>query len=259
MPELLEVEAYARAALVVVGRTVVDLDADDAWYLKRGTTRAELKAEMIGMAITRIRRIGKLMLLDTAGPVLGLRFGMTGRLVLDGSGPIEHLEYSSRRDEPAWNRFALKFDDGGRMSINDPRRLGGVELNPNESRLGPDAATLSMEELVTQVSPSSATLKAALLDQRRIAGLGNLLVDETLWRAGLAPGRRACDLEVAEWTILHAKIGETLTVLRQRGGSHTGDLQVCRVPGASCPKDGAPLVHESTGGRSTYWCPQHQL
>jgi len=259
MPELLEVEAYSNTAAEVIGRTVSAVDADDAWYLKGGTTRAELEAELVGVVITGIRRVGKLLLLDTNGPVLGLRFGMTGRLLVDGAGPIDSLEYASRRNDPKWIRFSLSFDGGRRMSINDPRRLGGVELDPDESRLGPDAASVSLAELMSRLSCSSATLKAVLLDQKRVAGLGNLLVDETLWRAGLAPGRRARDLDAVEWSLLHEKIGETITVLRARGGSHTGDLQTARLPGASCPMDGAPLVHNSTGGRSTYWCPQHQL
>ncbi len=259
MPELLEVEAYAGAALAVVGRTVSAVDAGDTWYLKGGTTRAELEVELDGAVITGVRRIGKLMLVDTDGPILGLRFGMTGRLMIDGSVAIGRLEYSSRRRDPAWTRFALDFDEGGRLSIDDPRRLGGVELDPDESRLGPDAASIDRDELASRISGRAATVKAVLLDQHRIAGLGNLLVDETLWRAGIAPGRRARDLTRAELSILHEKIVETIAVLRARGGSHTGDLQEFRVVGASCPRDGADLSHDSTGGRSTYWCPVHQV
>lgn len=259
MPELLEVEAYASAALAVVGRTVTAVDAGDAWYLKRGTTRLELEAELSGVRISGIRRIGKLMLIDSDGPVLGLRFGMTGRLMIDGLVAIGRLEYSSRRNDPSWTRFAIGFDDGGRLSIDDPRRLGGVELNPDESRLGPDAASLDRDEMVSRISGSAASVKAVLLDQHRIAGLGNLLVDEILWRAGISPGRRARDLTDAELSNLHEKIAETIMVLRARGGSHTGDLQHARVVGASCPRDGVVLAHDSTGGRSTYWCPVHQV
>ena len=95
------------------------------------------------------RRRGKLLLLDTSddGPTLGLRFGMTGVLELDGVAAIDGLEYSSHRKDPAWERFAVHFDDGGALRLRDPRRLGGVELDPEEERLGPDAGDVSVAQL----------------------------------------------------------------------------------------------------------------
>lgn len=258
MPELLEVESYASAATSVIGRVITDVDAHDEWYLKRATTREQLEAVLPGLVIEGVRRIGKLMLIDTDGPVIGLRFGMTGRLLVDGSASIDHLEYSSRRDNPGWVRFALGFGDGGRLSINDPRRLGGIELDPDETRLGPDAASVSLDELSKRISGSAAKVKAALLDQHRISGLGNLLVDEILWRVGISPMRAACDLTGEDLASLYAAIGETIRVLRRRGGSHTGGLQMFRVAGALCPRDGAALLHDTVGGRSTWWCPLHQ-
>ena len=101
-------------------------------------------------------------------------------------------------------------------------------------------------------------LKARLLDQRRVAGLGNLLVDEALWRAGLSPLREARSLDAPESARLHRNIRRTLAVLGERGGSHTGDLQPARVRGGCCPRDGTPLRREQVGGRTTYWCPEHQ-
>src|SRR4051794_25080053 len=125
MPEMIEVEAYRRVAERVVGRTITKVHADDAWFLKGGTTSRALRAALVGATVTGTDRIGKLLLLETDGPRLGLRFGMTGRLLVDGTGPIEELEYGSARNEPAWNRFGLGFGRGESLQLIDPRRLGG--------------------------------------------------------------------------------------------------------------------------------------
>ncbi len=105
---------------------------------------------------------------------------------------------------------------------------------------------------------SDAPLKARLMDQSRLAGLGNLLTDEILWRSGLDPARPARSLDETEVKRLQRTMRRTLTVLAERGGSHTGDLQVARARGATCPRDGAPLQRRTIGGRTTYSCPVHQ-
>lgn len=258
MPELLEIETYRQAALPVVGRVISGVHAPDDWYAKGDTTPALLREVLPGCAVTAVRRIGKLMLLDTDGPVLGMRYGMTGRLIVDGGAPIDTLEYSTSREDPAWDRFSLRFADGGSLTMRDPRRLGGVELDPDESRLGPDAATVTYAPFRDIVRGSTAPLKARLMDQARLAGLGNLLVDETLWRAGLAPGRSARSLDDVEMKRLHRVMRRTVSVLGERGGSHTGDLQPSRVRGGHCPKDGSVLERDEIGGRTTYWCSHHQ-
>lgn len=258
MPEMLEIEAYRRAAEPVLGRTVSSVHAPDEWYAKGDTTTEQLRAVLPGVTVTGLRRIGKLMLVDTDGPVLGLRYGMTGRILVDEAAPIEALEYSSDRNDPAWDRFGVDFSGGGSLVIRDPRRLGGVELDPDESKLGPDAAAVTRTPFGAIVSGSSAPLKARLMDQAKLAGLGNLLVDETLFRAGLAPDRRANSLADEEISRLHRTMRRTIMVLGERGGSHTGDLQPARVRGGLCPRDGAELNRADVGGRTTYWCSQHQ-
>lgn len=190
--------------------------------------------------------------------VLGLRFGMTGRLVVDDHAVIEKLEYSSARVLPEWRRFELRFDDEGTLVVIDPRRLGGVELNPDDARLGPDAFELAAEQLAAALDGSRTALKARLLDQRRVAGLGNLLVDEILWRTGLDPARKAGSLDESEQEKLAVAIRSTVAELAERGGSHTGDLHLARVRGGSCPRDGELLDRRTIGGRTTYSCPQHQ-
>lgn len=258
VPEMIEVEAYRRVAERAVGRTVAAVVAPDDWYLKGGATAPALRAALGGEAVVGTRRIGKLLLLDTGGSTLGLRFGMTGRLLVDGVGPIEKLEYASGRDDPSWIRFRLRFADGGDLQVVDPRRLGGVLLDPGVDHLGPDALTLKPAALRAALAASRAPLKAWLLDQARVAGVGNLLADETLWRAGLDPARPARSLDPKEVAALHRHLRHTIRLLTARGGSHTGDLQVARVRGASCPRDGAPLLRRTIGGRTTYSCPVHQ-
>ena len=98
MPELVEVEAYRRLAEGVVGRRVAEVVAPDAWYLKRGLDPATAEAVLTGASVVGTRRIGKLLMLDLDGdrPVLGLRFGMSGRLVVDGQAGVDELIYSPR-------------------------------------------------------------------------------------------------------------------------------------------------------------------
>lgn len=265
MPELLEVEVYRRLADRVVGSEVAEVVAPDPWFLKRGASAADVAAVATGATVSGTRRIGKLLLVDLApnGHVLGLRFGMTGRLVLDGpeegsDEPITRLEYASGRQNPAWDRFTLVLADGRRLRISDPRRLGGVEIDPDVSRLGVDAWSITARQLRDALAGSRAPLKARLLDQSRVAGLGNLLVDDALWRAGIDPARPAGDLDPADVTHLAKAVRTTVRTLHRRGGSHRGDLQEHRHRDGHCPRDGAPLTRRTIGGRTTYSCPVHQ-
>jgi formamidopyrimidine-DNA glycosylase len=260
VPEGIEIELYRRTAEPALGRTIVAVEAPDAWFLKRGLTAPVLADALVGRQLSAARRRGKLLLLDTSdgGPVLGLRFGMTGRLIVDGRQGIEELEYGSSRDLAAWDRFALGFDGGGQLRLNDPRRLGGVELDPDEAMLGVDVFTMRSRELVAALAGSAAPLKARLMDQGRIAGIGNLLADEILWRAGLDPARPAGSLDPAEERRLLRSMRAVLKELLAAGGSHLGRLQAARQRGGLCPRDGTPLERRTIGGRTTYSCPSHQ-
>jgi formamidopyrimidine-DNA glycosylase len=269
VPEILEVEATRRAVEAhALGRPIVGVDAPDAWYLKRGLTPAVITAVLPGRRFVAARRHGKLLLLDTspdaaradtdAGPTLGLHLGMTGRVLLDGDPTGDPLRYASNRDDRDWYRFSVHFADGGTLVMSDPRRLGAVLLDPDEARLGIDAFDVTTATLRARLGRRHSPVKAALLQQRDIAGLGNLLVDEILWRADLDPRRDASSLTAPEQRRLASAIRTTLRTLGRRGGSHTGDLMESRQPGGRCPRDGAPLRHDTVGGRSTWWCPKHQ-
>src|SRR5581483_937151 len=126
--------------------------------------------------------------------------------------------------------FAVHFADGGHLLMRDPRRLGGVELDPREARLGPDARTIGLAALRDALAGSAAPLKARIMDQQRVAGVGNLIADEALWRAGLLPERPAGSLDANELRRLHRHLRGTVDDLIGRGGSHTGDLIASRMP-----------------------------
>jgi formamidopyrimidine-DNA glycosylase len=261
---MIEIEAYRglaeRAALF---RPIAAVNAPDPWYLKGGLTAVELSV-LIGSHFSAARRRGKVLFLDTAGPdrepglVLTLRFGMSGRLIVDGTPGVPALRYASNEPLEKYERFGVTFADGGHLRVRDPRRLGGVQLGPTEMALGHDAATITLGQLAHALAGSRAPLKARLMDQARVAGVGNLIADEVLWRAGLSPERAAGSLTPAEVRRLHRHLRAAVQEMTTRGGSHTGDLMPQRGPGGVCPRDGRPLRRGTVGGRTTWWCPFHQ-
>ncbi len=266
MPELIEVEIYRRTATRVLGRRISSVEVVDPFGLRHdpvGRGAADVVATIVGTTILAARRHGKLLLVDlgrgsSPDVVLGLRFGMTGRLLVDGHAGIDELLYSGGRDDPAWERFRVRFEGGGTLAVRDPRRLGTVELDPDVSALGVDATELTLSELRRVLAGSSAAVKARLLDQHRVCGIGNLLADEILWRAGVAPGVSAAGIGALRLRRIHAAVHETIAELTERGGSHLGDVMEARRPGGVCPRDGATMRVATIGGRTTWWCPKHQ-
>jgi formamidopyrimidine-DNA glycosylase len=255
VPEVLEVELTRRAAGELVGHTVVAVERTDPLVVDEG-----VDAEVPGSEVVSVDRRGKLLLLRTDGPTVGVHFGMTGRLLVDDRAAIDRLAYSGRSRDPIWDRWAVRLDDGRLVRLHDPRRLGRVRLDPDLSRLGPDALTLRRVDLAGALAGRRAPLKAVLLDQGAIAGLGNLLVDEILWWASLDPRRPAGLLPPNEVGGLQRTIRRRLPIMLRRGGSHTGTLSpAVRSSGGQCSRDGAALARISVGGRTTIWCPSHQL
>jgi len=251
---------YRRATEPVVGRTISAVEANDDWFLKGGLTAVEISDALVGQSVVGARRKGKLLVLDLSNGVrLGLRFGMTGRPIVDSVIAIEDLEYTSNNYRPEWDRFVMKFADGGDLKLQDPRRLGGVQLDPDEDALGVDAFKATLGDLRRRVLIGDVALKARLMDQGRLAGVGNLIADETLWRAGLDPARAAGALDDGQERRLHRHLRNVLKDFLANGGSHTGRLQASRVRGGRCPKDGAELLRREVGGRTTYSCPEHQV
>jgi len=264
MPEILEVELYRGLAQKALDRTIKKVWMVDARYGRGGTTPRRLQSALAGHVFTEARRRGKLLLLDTdGGPTLGISLGMTGGLVVDSVAALDRLLYGPGVFGEQWVRARVTFADGGDLLLHDPRRFGSLELAPNEGRLGPDALTVTLAELGAALAGTaargvrSAPLKARLMDQERVAGIGNLLADEILWRAGLDPGRRT-PLSDEELRALHKAVRATLRQLGRRGGSHLGELMEERRVGGRCPEDGTELQVATVGGRTTWWCAAHQ-
>lgn len=261
MPELPEVErARALIADRALGREIVAVDDSDT-YVCRPHAPGELADALVGRRLTKAHRQGKSMWIDTdGGPVLGLHLGMAGRIVVDDAIAGDYVRDGAAADRPLWDRFTLRFADGGALMLRDKRRLGRAVLNPDLSRLGPDAAEISREEFRARVGRGEGPLKARIMDQAVLAGVGNLLADEALWRARLDPRRPAGGLDDDELDRLRRAIRAATRNAIARGGVHTGELIAHRTRDGVCPRCGADLARATVGGRTTYWCSaeQHQ-
>lgn len=261
MPELIEVELYRRALDPLIGSIVESVDVRHPAFVRPAGAPVQLFAQIVGLELIATERIGKLLLLKLGGHddpfAVGLRFGMTGRLLIDGSGPIEQLEYASDRNDEGWDRVVFRIGSVT-VAVRDQRRLGSIELDPDLASLGPDAASLVAPALVRAIGSRTKALKALLLDQTLVSGLGNLLVDEILWRAAIDPRTPVSALSSPAIVALADTIRATVHDLTKRGGSHTGDTFVHRVPGARCPRCAHPMQRDQVGGRTTWWCPEHQ-
>ena len=247
MPELPEVER-ARAAIEAgaLGRPIAAVDDSDG-YVCRPHGAGEIAGALVGRRLESAHRRGKTMWVETGGPVLGLHLGMAGRVVIDGESHPR-----------GWDRFSLTFEDGGRLALQDRRRLSRAVLQPDLSGVGPDAAEVGRDEFRRRVGRGSIPLKARLMDQGTIAGVGNLLADEILWRAGLSPVRVAAEMSLDELDGLRRAVRAAIRDAVRRGGAHTGDLMPARQRGGRCPRCGAALERATVAGRTTYWCPREQ-
>ena len=131
-------------------------------------------------------------------------------------------------------------------------------IDPDFSHVGPDAAEVGRDVFRDRVGRGSTALKARLLDQGVIAGVGNLLADETLWRARLSPLRVAGELSVEELDLLRRELRAAVRDAIRNGGVHTGRFMPARERGGACPRGKTPLERDTVGGRTTYWCPTCQ-
>lgn len=271
MPELPEVES-ARAVIErnALGRRVVDVDDSDG-YECRPHRPGEIRAALLGRRLTAVHRRGKSMWCETSGagrarrpgPELGIHLGMSGKIVIaDGHGhEVDGGDYWERgraAGDYRFSRFALTFADGGALLLIDPRRLGRVRLDPDLSALGPDAREITLAQFRATLARSSAPVKARLLDQDALAGVGNLLADQILWLAKVHPGRRVNELSSAEVGRLYRAMHRAIDAAISRGGVHTLSVVEYRKADASCPRCGAPMARGTIGGRTTWWCSREQ-
>ena len=260
MPELPEAES-ARALIEERGlhREIVAVDNTDT-YVSRPHAPGEIGDALIGRTFVSAYRQGKALWVETDddGPVLGLHLGMAGRIVIDDHPAGDYWYDKGKRHDPVWDRFTVRFADGGWMALRDKRRLGRAVLDPDLSRLGPDAALVDRAAFRERVGRGEGPLKARIMDQSVISGVGNLLADEALWRARLDPRRPAGGLDDGELDRLRREIRAATRQAIEHGGVHTGEIIPHRRRDGVCPRCGADMARATVGGRTTYWCPAEQ-
>jgi len=278
VPELPEVES-ARATIEAgaLHREITDVDDRDTWEC-RPHAPGEIRAALVGRTLTGAFRRGKSMWCETSsvdgtdqpGPVLGLHLGMSGRILVSGpdGSVLEGGDWLGGRygtvaeqttRKPEWDRFTISFTDGGSLALFDKRRLGRVRLDPYLDALGPDAERVGVAEFRVRVGRGTAPVKARLLDQSVIAGVGNLLADEKLWQARLDPRRRVDTLTADQLTGLHRALRRSTRAAIRHGGVHTGTVIEHRREGGHCPRCGAAMRRATVGGLTTWWCPEEQI
>jgi formamidopyrimidine-DNA glycosylase len=270
MPELPEVDIARRLiADLGLGRRIADVDDADT-FVCRPHSPGELRAALTGRTLTAAHRRGKAMWCDTSGldgpdggPTLGIHLGMSGRIVVVAADGwvAEGGDPPGRDAQPrkaVWDRFTLEFADGGRLSLFDKRRLGRIQLNPDIDALGPDAGEVTQADFRALITAGTIAVKARLLDQSKLAGVGNLLADEVLWQAKVPPATPVSRLQRKDADRLYRALRSVLASAVAKGGAHTGDVIAARRPGGTCPRCGHEMVHGTVGGRSTWWCSREQ-
>jgi formamidopyrimidine-DNA glycosylase len=274
MPELPETETIARdlndavAGARIVGVAVTRPD------VLRETTPRRLSARLTGATIARCWRRAKMVVIDlSTGDHLVVHPRFTGALLLDEGGLSER--------ERLYSTLALQLHDGRALHYRDVRRLGTVALM-SARRWAAYSARYGVEPLDPAFTPahlsgvlrgSRQAVKKVVMDQRRIAGIGNIYANEALWRAGLDPSRPARTLTDGEVEALHGAIRSVLreaiaargTSFRDyrdaagRRGAFAGSLAVYGRGGSPCRRCGRRLVATpAIDGRSTVFCPHCQ-
>ena len=269
MPELPDVLRFkSHLDRTALGRRIASVKVNDPLVVGR-LGRRSLAEELPGRTLRRSRSHGKYLFARADPP--GARkpdrsiwvvfhFGMTGAFAFLRRGEAE----------PRHSRVLFRFRDGSALVFVCPRRFGRVALvdRPEDlilrKGLGPDplAPGFGADELRRALSGRKGSIKAVLLDQTAIAGLGNLYADEALFQAGIHPRVPAASLRVSEWKRLGRVLDRALRTAVGRGvevsGFPRGWLLPRRRQGETCPRCGASLARTVVGGRTTYFCPQHQ-
>ena len=289
MPELPEVETVARQLEPELeGRRIDELEVLDARW-SRPVPPEQLGAEVTGSTIEGLGRRGKYLLLGLDGErTLVMHLRMTGNLVLvegdDVLDPSEgRLLYQGERTTSARHlraRFAL--DDGREVWFTDPRRFGEAFLLSNDALDARFAGKVGVEPLSDEFTPEalgamaygrSAPLKSFLLDQKGVAGVGNIYADEALYRARLHPLSPAGSMKPEHLEALRDAVVASLEAGIEAGGSSIDDYRdgrgekgtmqekflVHTREGQPCESCGGEIVRIVVGGRSTYFCPACQV
>ena len=267
MPELPEVETTVRGlAHVLEGRRLVRVEPRRA-DLRRPFPQ-DLGQRLTGARVTGLGRRAKYGLVHSdRGDTMIFHLGMSGRWRIDPEEPDKH------------DHLLIETDEGRRLALNDPRRFGSVDLVPTEALgqfegfadLGPEPFDLTAEDLQRRLAGRSAAIKLLLLDQRIVAGLGNIYVCEALHRAGISPKRAGGKVSLERLRRLVPEIRAVLAEAIEAGGSTLRDyvrpdgelgyfsksFLVYDREGEACGC-GRPVKRFAQGGRSTWHCPACQ-
>jgi len=261
VPELPEVETVARSIARIVGRRIVSAEFTCPRVLRGDPDR--MSAALAGRRIRAIGRRGKFIVIELdAGQYLTVHLGMTGKLLLGGT--------------PARHTHAIVNLDRGVLRYEDQRQFGKIEvtlgLPPRVEKLGPEPLEVTLDEFAARLKRRRARIKAVLLDQHFVRGIGNIYADEALFRAGIHPLAIAARLRRPRIERLHAAIGEVLTQAIAKGGSSISDYvdaegrrgffqfehRVYQRTGEPCVVCGTPIRRTLVAQRGTHYCPHCQ-
>jgi formamidopyrimidine-DNA glycosylase len=282
MPELPEVETVRRGLIPAMeASTIVRADVrrpDLRWPLPD-----QMADRLTGKTVLSLGRRSKTLLLDlSSGETLLWHLGMSGRVLISGdvAGSFHHDHPPQERHD----HVVFHMETGGRVTFNDPRRFGAMDLTPTETltehkwlaHLGPEPLGNEFDEtyLAHVFAGRKTPIKAALLDQKTVAGLGNIYVSEALHRAGISPKRLAGRVSKSRIAALVPAIRDVLREAIEAGGSSLRDhrqasgelgyfqhsFRVYDREGAECQTPDCPGVIKRIvqSGRSSYYCPQCQ-
>ncbi|MED3645647.1 DNA-formamidopyrimidine glycosylase [Halalkalibacterium halodurans] len=269
MPELPEVETVRRTlAELVIGKTIEQVDVGWAKMIKKPDDVDQFKWLLKGQTIRSMGRRGKFLLFHLDDYTLVSHLRMEGRYGL----------YQQNESVAKHTHVRFVFGDGTELRYQDVRKFGTMHLfqsgreqmEPPLAKLGvePFSDQFSAKLLTERLSKTSRKIKSALLDQGIIVGLGNIYVDEALFRARIHPERLAKDVTVAEVKVLHQAILNTLTEAVNLGGSSIKSyvngqgemgmfqqrLDVYGRKGEACRQCGTPITKTVVGGRGTHFC-----
>lgn len=282
MPELPEAETIARGLRPMLeGRTILDARVVHEDVLPRGA--GAFRAKVRGRTITGVGRRGKnlVLSLDDASVIL-INLGMTGKLLPLPASASEADERGAAGREVIPTHPAIRFrlDDGGSLVYDDVRRFGRVEALAAEKwrersrRLGPEPLEeeFGSREMMQRLGASRSPIRNVLLDQQRLAGVGNIYANEALHRAKIHPRRPAESLDQEAFARLHGVLREVLTeAIRAEGttirdyrnasgrpGRYSRQLQVYDREGQACLRCGETIERIVFGNRSAFLCPRCQ-
>ncbi|WP_313800705.1 DNA-formamidopyrimidine glycosylase [Cytobacillus sp.] len=273
MPELPEVETVRRTLLELVSNKEIE-HVSVFWpkIIKQPEEIAQFQDALVGQTIKDIGRRGKFLILYTDDYALISHLRMEGKY-----GVFQKIEPVEKH-----THVIFHFTDGTELRYKDVRKFGtmhlyvkGQEFNTLPlSQLGPEpfSSDFTVEALASKLSKTKRNIKAVLLDQKVVVGLGNIYVDEALFRSGIHPERAADDLTKEEIERLHQEISNTLSEAVQKGGSTIRsyvnsqgqigmfqlELFVYGRKGEECRICGSTLERIVSGGRGTVFCPECQ-